>query len=110
MIVMLETSNRIARLSLTIDRKQVVEDSMLKRCWQSRPLSSNQVPKLGMAASRGSVAEEVGFDADLLHLTIQGRAPYAELARHLRHLAVIVVQREADGVGLDLLQFAHIAA
>src|SRR5580658_8434528 len=63
-----------------------------------------------LAALCRSVAEHVIRDPNVLHLAIKGRAPDAELTRHLRHLPAVVVEREADGFGFDLLERSYISA
>src|SRR5579864_5739214 len=53
------------------------------------------------------LAEDVSGDANILHLAIECRAPDAEFSSHLRHLSVIMGEREADRLGLDVVELAH---
>src|ERR1700722_17837476 len=73
---------------------------------------SSPAPTMAVSpALCSSVAEHVIIgDPDVFHLAVERRAPDAELARHLRHLSTIVGECEANDLGLDLLQRAHVAA
>src|SRR4029077_13567984 len=63
------------------------------------------------AALCRSVAEHVIIgDPDVFHLSVERGAPDAELARHLRHLPAIMGEREANDLGFDPLQRAHVTA
>ena len=44
-----------------------------------------------------------------LHLAIERRAADAEAARHFRHLSAIIVEREADRLGFEIVELAHLA-
>src|SRR5438270_2590438 len=48
-------------------------------------------------------------DAELAELAEEGRAADAEAAGDLRHAAAIMADGEADDVGLDFLEAAHVA-
>src|SRR3954463_2233238 len=48
-------------------------------------------------------------DPELAELAVEGRAADPETARDLGHAAAIMADGEADHVGLDLLERAHVA-
>src|SRR4051794_41906758 len=48
-------------------------------------------------------------DAELAELTVEGGAADAETAGDFGHAAAIMADGEADDVGLDILEAAHVA-
>src|SRR4051794_8321492 len=54
-------------------------------------------------------ALDLALQAEIFQLAVERRAADAESARHLRYVAAVMPQGEADDVGFDLVQAADVA-
>jgi hypothetical protein len=103
MVQLRRRSRSLERPSRCVAYASTPQDEVLRKSFPSKPADASP-------ALCRSVAEHVIGDSDVFHLAIECRAPDAELARHLRHLSAVVREREANDLGFDLLQHAHVAA
>src|SRR5208283_5848206 len=99
------------RDSGALDRASRASRSARRSCWNGVRSDPKSLDRLGDEArvlvrlGQLFVAQSI-----FLHLAVEGRPADSQASSDLRHLSAIVLQREADRLGLQVLELAHVAA